>query len=51
MIFLKVVESGQNITYKFRGDIYWCQGYNKGDKFRMKMEWYHKNTVVKPSKK
>lgn len=29
--FLEVVASGQNITYKFRGIIYWYQGYNKGE--------------------
>lgn len=34
---LEVVASGQDITYKFRGIIYWYQGYNKGDKFRMEI--------------
>ena len=35
--FLEVVASGQDITYKFKEDIYWFQGYNKGDKFRMEI--------------
>ena len=35
--FLEVVASGQDITYKYKGNIYWFQGYNKGDKFRMEI--------------
>ncbi len=38
--FLEVIASGQDITYKFRGEIYWYQGYNKGDKFRMEIYKY-----------
>ena len=38
--FLEVIASGQDITYKFKGDIYWYQGYNKGDKFRMEIYRY-----------
>jgi len=38
--FLEVVASGQDITYKFKDKIYWYQGYNKNDKFRMEIFVY-----------
>lgn len=38
--FLEVIASGQDVTYKFREEIYWYQGYNKGDKFRMEIYKY-----------
>lgn len=38
--FLEKITTGSDITYKFKGDIYWFQGYNKGDNFRMEIYRY-----------
>lgn len=38
--FLEKVATGADITYKYKGNIYWFQGYNKGDKFRMEIYKY-----------
>lgn len=38
--FLEKISTGSDITYKFKGDIYWFQGYSRGDKFRMEIFKY-----------